>query len=71
MIILLILCSLIYAFYILSDLVPVFKGEKRRVFWVYLVLFCTSYILHVMIVLNIKIPSPAVPIKKLILSIFS
>jgi hypothetical protein len=68
--ILIILCSFLYLFYIINDLIPVYKTERRNVFWVYLSLFVFSYVLFILIINEVKLPSPAKPLKEIVISIF-
>lgn len=69
--ILIILCSVFYLFYIINDLIPVYKTEKAKVFWIYIILFCSSFVLQILVQLDVKLPSPAKPLKELVTSIFS
>lgn len=64
------ICSLLYIFYIVNDLIPVYKAENRTVFWVYLSLFATSYTLHMLILQDVKLPGPSDPIRWAVTIIF-
>ena len=66
----LILYSLLYILFILVDIVPIYKDNKRKLLLVYFIMWFSSYIIFVLISANIKIPSPALAIKKLIALIF-
>mgnify|MGYP005836666087 CR=1 FL=1 len=65
-----IFCTLIYLFFIVNDLIPVYKEEKRNVFWLYISLFAFAYIMHLLILIDVKLPSPAEPIRKAVTSLF-
>lgn len=67
---LIILCTIVYILFFIIDFIPLYKSEKSKVVVVYLILFISSYILQLLIKLNVDIPSPAEPIKKLVSSIF-
>lgn len=60
------ICSFIYLYYIFTDLMPVYKYEKPNVFWIYVSMLAVSYLIHLLIVLDVKLPSPATPIKILV-----
>ncbi|GEM_PF-876397 len=67
---LIIFCTIVYLFYIIHDLIPTYKSERKSVFWVYVSLFALSYIIHLLILLDVKLPSPSEPLKKLVTFIF-
>ncbi len=67
--IVIIIYSLVYIFFVITDLIPLFQEKLRKLFWTYLVLFILSYTLVFMVSFDIKIPSPAVSIKKAVSSI--
>lgn len=60
------LITLIIILFILIDLVPVAKEKQWLIFWVYTSLIVLVYVSALLIELEIKIPSPAVPLKKII-----
>ncbi len=62
----LILYSLLYILFILVDIVPIYKDNKRKLLLVYSIMWLSSYIIFVLISANVKIPSPALAIEKLI-----
>ncbi|HEX3047442.1 MAG TPA: hypothetical protein VHY08_22005 [Bacillota bacterium] len=61
--------TVVYALFVVFDFIPVFRGKKRKLIWLYLSLLILSYSLSLLIGLGVKIPSPAPPIKKIITSI--
>jgi len=69
-IIIIALCTIIIALFIIFDLIPIYHQKKMKVFWVYTVLIFFSYVIHILFTLGVKVPSPAIPIKKLVSFIF-
>ena len=67
--ILLILCTSVYVFFILIDFIPVVKKRKWKTVAIYSILFITAYTLSMLTELGVKIPSPAVPLKQIVTSI--
>lgn len=70
MIIIIILCTLVYSVFIIFDLVPLFQQKKWAEFWVYLSIIIVAYVVHFLYVIGIDVPSPAVPLKRLVSYIF-
>ena len=68
--VILIFCTITAALFIIFELLPLFREKKRKAFWTYLILISLSYINEVLINLGIKLPSPLIPITKLITFIF-
>jgi hypothetical protein len=66
---LLILCTLVYVFFVMIDVIPFVKNKKWKVLAAYGVIFVTAYIFSVLTELGVKIPSPAVPLKQLVTAI--
>lgn len=66
----LILYSLLHILFILVDIVSIYKDNKRKLLLVYSILWFSSYIIFVLISVNVKIPSPALAIKKLVALIY-
>lgn len=52
------------------DLRPLYKQKLWRDFWVSAVLGALSFTIAVLLCLNVKIPSPAQPIREFITSLF-
>lgn len=61
---------LIYIFFVFTELIPLYQNKYLKLFWVYSTLMMVSLAITLMIALEIKIPSPAVPIKKAVSAIF-
>ncbi len=67
---LILLYTLAYIFFVFIDLIPLYQSKCWKLFWTYSILMTVSYIIIFLIVLEVKIPSPAVPIKKAVSAIF-
>lgn len=65
----LMLCTMVYTFFILIDVIPIVKNKKWKVLVIYSALICTAYTFSVLTELGIKIPSPANPLKQIVTSI--
>lgn len=62
--------SVIVTFFVIFDLIPIFQQKQFKAFWVYIILISFSYILSLLLVIDIKLPSPAEPLKKLVSLVF-
>jgi hypothetical protein len=58
--------TLICIFFIMVDLVPIYQKKQWWVFGVYSTMLVFIYILTILIALNVNIPSPANPLKKIV-----
>ena len=67
MIMLVIGCYILLAFY---EYVPLFKQKLLTDFWANITLGVLSFTAAILLCLDIKIPSPALPIQGIITSIF-
>ena len=65
-----ILCSLVFAFFTLNDVVPLFRSKRWKMFSAYGVLVILSYVLLFLIMYDVEIPSPNVAIQKAVNAIF-
>lgn len=65
MILFIIVLVLIICF-VLSDLVPIFKKKKWKIFWIYSILMGMALIMNILIFLNFKMPIISVALKKLL-----
>jgi hypothetical protein len=61
---------LVYPFLVFIQLVPLYKNKQWRDFWVNLSISALSFVVAALLSLNIKIPSPAEPIKNFITAFF-
>jgi hypothetical protein len=64
-----IIMTLVYGLFLLLDFIPIYRGQNRKLIWLYLSLLIFSYSISFLIGLGVKIPSPAPPIKKVITSL--
>jgi hypothetical protein len=62
--------TFIIVLFILIDLVPVFKQKQWLIFWVYTILTAIVYVSALLIVVDIKIPSPAPLIKEIVTKVW-
>lgn len=62
--------TLVFAFFIMIDLIPLYKNRKWKSFWTYTALLSVSYVFNLLIVIDVKLPSPAIPIKKMLSTLF-
>lgn len=64
------LLLLIIAAFAFNDLVPIYRNRQWKVFWTYVAIMALHIFVGALIRLNVDIPSPAVPLKKLATIIF-
>lgn len=64
----LLLFTVVYIYFIISDLYPLYKEKKS--FWLSLSIMAIAYALCVLLAFKVKMPSPVDPIKKMIVGIF-
>lgn len=62
--------SLTSVIFVLTDLVPMYKNKQWKSFLIYAVMMALAIIMAALITLDVKIPSPADIIKKIIVDIF-
>lgn len=65
------LYTFVFAGFILFDLLPIVQTKRWKVFCIYTTLLAVSIVLNVLYALNIKLPSPAGFIKRVISLIFN
>ncbi len=70
MLVVMLLCTVTLALFIIIELIPIFREKKWKVFWTYLVLIIFSYVNDICNILGINVPSPHLLINKLIVLIF-
>ncbi len=66
----LVLVILVYCFLAIYEFVPLYKQKLWRDFWTNASLGVTSFIIAILLCMNVEIPSPETPIRELIISIF-
>ncbi len=62
---------LISFYYIISDLIPMYRKKQWKVFWIYTVIITLDLIMISLTAMGIPLPSPSLPVKKIIFSIFN
>ena len=62
--------SIICAYYILSDLLLIYNAKQTKAFRTYLIIMAFAYCIWVMVAMDVKITSPAVLIKKAVTAVF-
>lgn len=62
--------SIIITGFIIFDLIPIFQQKKWKTFWIYVALISFAYATSVLYFMDIDLPSPAKPLKKLIYFVF-
>lgn len=58
--------TFICLFFIFTDLVPIYQNRQWQLFWIYTAMMVLICVLSMLISLDINIPSPAVPLKRMI-----
>lgn len=51
------------------EITPLHRGKKTAELVIYVIFIAFSYIISLLLVLGVKIPSPAVPIKNAVMSL--
>lgn len=67
---LLVMITFAITFFILLDLIPIYQNKLWKLFWVYSAMMVFLYVLTIFIALDIKLPSPATPLKNAVTTIF-
>lgn len=57
-------------FFILTDLIQIYQQKRWKLFWVYSLMIVSVIVLAILISFDIRIPSPAVPLKNAVKAIF-
>jgi hydrogenase/urease accessory protein HupE len=57
-------------FLILTDLIQIYQQKRWKLFWVYSLMIVSVIVLAILISFDIRIPSPAVPLKNAVKAIF-
>ncbi|WML33821.1 hypothetical protein [Clostridium sp. OS1-26] len=60
---------LIYIIIIIIEIIPMVRDKKRNMIFTYITLMAVSLILSVLLSLEVKIPSPASAIEKIVFAI--
>jgi hypothetical protein len=62
--------TIVYLLIIIFDFIPVIKTKKKTPIFIYAFCLLSAYIVNILIALNIKIFSPAIPIRDIVTAIF-
>ncbi|HOJ11411.1 MAG TPA: hypothetical protein PK733_12590 [Clostridiales bacterium] len=62
--------SFVCAYYIFTDLIPIYNAKQRKIFWSYLAMISIAYCINLLVSMDVKIPSPAMLIRKAVTAIF-
>ena len=65
----LLLCTSVYVFFIILDIIPIIKSKQWKVFGIYAILITTAYVMTVLNELGVELPSPATPLKQIVTTI--
>lgn len=68
--IMIVLSLFVYSLYILFDLVPLYINKQLKLFWVYSILLIIALSITILVGLEVKIPSPAEPLKRMVVAIW-
>jgi hypothetical protein len=61
-----VLTVFIVIFFVIADLVPVYKGKQYGTLCIYLAMMVSVVVISFLLAIDIKVPSPAVPLKQLV-----
>lgn len=64
------LCTFFYIMLVVFELVQIYKDKDKKLFWIYSIILFITYIIHILFIIGIKIPTPSDPIKNIITGIF-
>jgi len=53
------ICTPIFILFIIFDLIPLLRKKQWKEFWIYSVLISVALVIHILIALDYKLPSPA------------
>lgn len=66
----LILCTAVFLFFALLDVIPIVRNRQWKMLIIYSVIFITAYTFSVLTEFGVKIYSPSYPIEHIITAIF-
>lgn len=70
MLLLIIMVALACVVFIIADLIPIYKKKLWKQFWTFSVMMALVFLLAALITFDVKVPSPAIPIKNAVMTIF-
>lgn len=62
--------TIFYSILIIFDLTPIYLNKQWKKFWIYSIMVAVSYVVQVLLILDIKLPTPADPIERMVVFIF-
>lgn len=65
------MCTAFYIAIVVFELLPMYKEKDKKLFWTYAIILIITYTIHLLVVIGIKLPSPADPIKNFITAVFN
>lgn len=65
----LLFCTLVYALFVFTDVIPLVKTKRWKVLAVYGAIYAAAFIFTFLLELGVEIPSPAVPLKQLVTAV--
>lgn len=65
-----IICTAVYIFLIVFELIPIYRNKEWKLFWIYSIILFITYTVTIAYSLGVSVPSPAGPIKNLVTAIF-
>lgn len=68
--VLVVIITILCIYYVMVDLIPVYQGKQWLLFWTYSALMALVYVVSLLVALDVKVPSPAIPLKKMVFSIW-
>lgn len=66
----LVMCTLFYILLVVFELIQIYRSKNKKLFWIYSIILIITYIIHILFIIGVKVPTPAEPIKNIISKIF-
>ena len=67
---LLIILTIFYILLIIFDLTPIYFKKQWKAFWLYSIMMAVSYIIQALLIFDVKVPTPADFIERVVVFIF-
>jgi len=62
--------TILYFILIIFDLTPIYLKKQWKLFWIYSIMVAVSYIIQVLLILDVKLPTPADSIERIVVFVF-
>lgn len=62
--------TIFYSILILFDLTPIYLKKQWKLFWIYSIMVVVSYMIQVLLILDVKLPTPADPLERMVVFVF-